>query len=112
MFGLALSVASTVVLLKALQDRDLIDSPQGRIAVGWLVVEDLAMVLTLVLLPALAGLLAPGAQADGAASPGAGDILAAVLVTLGGGRLRRRDASDRAALHPLDAGTHRLERQP
>ncbi|WP_084545597.1 cation:proton antiporter [Cupriavidus malaysiensis] len=82
-FGLALSVASTVVLLKALQDRDLIDSPQGRIAVGWLVVEDLAMVLTLVLLPALAGLLAPGAQADGAASPGAGDILVAVLVTLG-----------------------------
>jgi CPA2 family monovalent cation:H+ antiporter-2 len=56
-FGLALSVASTVVLLRALQERHLLDSERGRIAVGWLVVEDLAMVLTLVLLPALAGVL-------------------------------------------------------
>jgi len=56
-FGLALSVASTVVLLRALQERRLIQSEQGRIAVGWLIVEDLAMVLTLVLLPTLAGLL-------------------------------------------------------
>ncbi len=56
-FGLALSVASTVVLLRALQERRLIESEQGRIAVGWLIVEDLAMVLALVLLPALAGLL-------------------------------------------------------
>jgi CPA2 family monovalent cation:H+ antiporter-2 len=55
-FGLALSVASTVVLLKALQDRHMIDSERGRIAVGWLIVEDLAMVLALVLIPALAGL--------------------------------------------------------
>ncbi len=55
MFGLALSVASTVVLLRALQERRLLDSEQGRIAVGWLVVEDLAMVLALVLIPALAG---------------------------------------------------------
>ena len=54
-FGLALSVASTVVLLRALQERRLIDTERGRIAVGWLIVEDLAMVLTLVLLPALAG---------------------------------------------------------
>ncbi|MGV3649896.1 MAG: cation:proton antiporter, partial [Devosia sp.] len=53
-FGLALSVASTVVLLKALQDRRLIDSERGRIAVGWLIVEDLAMVLALVLIPAIA----------------------------------------------------------
>src|SRR5262249_49975943 len=45
-FGLALSVASTVVLLRALQERHLLDSERGRIAVGWLVVEDLAMVLT------------------------------------------------------------------
>ena len=52
-FGLALSVASTVVLLRALQSRDLVDSERGRIAVGWLIVEDLAMVLALVLLPAL-----------------------------------------------------------
>jgi CPA2 family monovalent cation:H+ antiporter-2 len=56
-FGLALSVASTVVLLKALQERRLIETERGRIAVGWLIVEDLAMVLALVLLPALAGVL-------------------------------------------------------
>ena len=56
-FGLALSVASTVVLLKAMQERRLIETERGRIAVGWLIVEDLAMVLVLVLLPALAGVL-------------------------------------------------------
>jgi CPA2 family monovalent cation:H+ antiporter-2 len=56
-FGLALSVASTVVLLRALEDRGEQDSENGRIAVGWLIVEDLIMVLALVLLPALAGLL-------------------------------------------------------
>ncbi|WP_407524940.1 YbaL family putative K(+) efflux transporter [Methylobacterium oryzisoli] len=56
-FGLALSVASTVVLLRALEERGLLDTDKGRIAVGWLIVEDLAMVLTLVLLPALAGAL-------------------------------------------------------
>lgn len=62
-FGLALSCASTVVLLKALESRGVLDSMNGRIAVGWLVVEDLATVLVLVLLPALAGLLGgtPGA---------------------------------------------------
>jgi CPA2 family monovalent cation:H+ antiporter-2 len=54
-FGIALSVASTVVLLRALEARGELDSGDGRIAVGWLVVEDLAMVLVLVLLPALAG---------------------------------------------------------
>ena len=54
-FGLALSVASTVVLLRALQERRLVQTEKGRIAVGWLIVEDLAMVLALVLLPALAG---------------------------------------------------------
>lgn len=56
LFGLALSVASTVVLLKALQDRRLIESEKGRIAVGWLIVEDLAMVLALVLIPAIASI--------------------------------------------------------
>ncbi len=56
-FGLALSVASTVVLLRALQERRLIETDRGRIAVGWLIVEDLAMVLALVLLPALSGIL-------------------------------------------------------
>jgi monovalent cation:H+ antiporter-2, CPA2 family len=61
-FGLALSVASTVVLLRAIQERRLMETERGRIAVGWLIVEDLAMVLALVLLPALAGLL--GANSD------------------------------------------------
>jgi CPA2 family monovalent cation:H+ antiporter-2 len=56
-FGLALSVASTVVLLRAIQARDLISTERGRIAVGWLIVEDLVMVVTLVLLPPLALLL-------------------------------------------------------
>jgi len=55
--GLALSVASTVVLLKALQDRHLVESERGRIAVGWVIVEDVAMVLALVLIPAFAGVL-------------------------------------------------------
>lgn len=56
-FGLSLSCASTVVLLKGLEARGLLDSMNGRIAVGWLVVEDLATVLVLVLLPPLAGVL-------------------------------------------------------
>ena len=62
-FGLALSVASTVVLLRALEDRGQLDTFNGRIAVGWLVVEDLVTVLVLVLLPALAGPL--GGTGDG-----------------------------------------------
>lgn len=53
-FGLAMSVASTVVLLRALEQRNELDTENGRIAVGWLIVEDLAMVLALVFLPALA----------------------------------------------------------
>ncbi|WP_192183414.1 YbaL family putative K(+) efflux transporter [Mesorhizobium amorphae] len=67
-FGLALSVASTVVLLRALQERRLIETERGRIAVGWLIVEDLAMVLALVLLPALAGVLGGQPQVDSNAS--------------------------------------------
>ncbi len=59
-FGLALSVASTVVLLRALEGRGMLESVNGRIAVGWLVVEDLATVLVLVLLPPLASALGPG----------------------------------------------------
>ena len=66
-FGLSLSCASTVVLLKALEARGILDSMNGRIAVGWLVVEDLATVLILVLLPPLAGVLGGDAgSADGA----------------------------------------------
>jgi CPA2 family monovalent cation:H+ antiporter-2 len=65
---LALSVASTVVLLRALEDRHLLGTLNGNIAVGWLVVEDLAMVLVLVLLPAVAGFLGGNAAASGEAS--------------------------------------------
>ncbi len=61
-FGLALSVASTVVLLRALQERRLVETERGRIAVGWLIVEDIAMVLALVLLPVLADTLKSGGQ--------------------------------------------------
>lgn len=76
-FGLALSVASTVVLLRALQERRLVDSERGRIAIGWLIVEDLAMVLTLVLLPAIAGLLK--GESGGSLSA----LAIPVLITLG-----------------------------
>ncbi|MDR0440204.1 MAG: cation:proton antiporter, partial [Candidatus Accumulibacter sp.] len=62
-FGLSLSCASTVVLLKALEALGVLESMNGRIAVGWLVVEDLATVLILVLLPPLAGILGGGAPA-------------------------------------------------
>ncbi len=65
-FGLSLSVASTVVLLKALEERNLIESVGGRVAVGWLIVEDLAMVLALVLLPAFAEVLGGHAVAHAA----------------------------------------------
>ncbi|GAA5555826.1 putative cation/proton antiporter YbaL [Acinetobacter schindleri] len=67
-FGLSLSCASTVVLLKALGDRGLLESINGKIAVGWLLVEDLVMVLALVLLPATAVLL--GGQALEGSSDG------------------------------------------
>ncbi|QNP41303.1 YbaL family putative K(+) efflux transporter [Lysobacter solisilvae (ex Woo and Kim 2020)] len=56
-FGISLSVASTVVVLRALEERRLLDTTRGRIAVGWLIVEDLVMVLVLVLLPAMVGML-------------------------------------------------------
>ncbi|WP_181941512.1 cation:proton antiporter domain-containing protein, partial [Klebsiella pneumoniae] len=59
-FGLCLSTASTVVLLRALEERQLIDSQRGQIAIGWLIVEDLVMVLTLVLLPAVASMTEKG----------------------------------------------------
>jgi CPA2 family monovalent cation:H+ antiporter-2 len=77
-FGLSLSVASTVVLLRALESLGLLESVNGRIAVGWLVVEDLAMVLALVLLPPLAG-MATG-QAGG---QGVSGILLSVAWTVG-----------------------------
>ena len=82
-FGLALSVASTVVLLRALHQRNALDSSNGRIAVGWLIVEDLAMVLTLVLLPALAGLLQQGTARPPAAEGSVGELLIALALTIG-----------------------------
>lgn len=77
-FGLSLSVASTVVLLKALEERNMVSSLNGRVAVGWLIVEDLAMVLALVLLPAFAGVLG-GNAGGGAHGAGGGDTLAIAL---------------------------------
>jgi CPA2 family monovalent cation:H+ antiporter-2 len=78
-FGLCLSVASTVVLLRALEARGVLESMNGRIAVGWLVVEDLVMVLVLVLLPPLAPLL--GGQAA-AGAPADGNLLTTLGITL------------------------------
>ncbi|MCI4236250.1 YbaL family putative K(+) efflux transporter [Dickeya dianthicola] len=75
-FGLCLSTASTVVLLRALEERQLIDSQRGQIAIGWLIVEDLAMVLTLVLLPAFADML----KTDAANT---GKLLQDLAITLG-----------------------------
>ncbi|WP_114943657.1 YbaL family putative K(+) efflux transporter [Microvirga calopogonii] len=75
-FGLALSVASTVVLLRALQERRLVETERGHIAVGWLIVEDLAMVLTLVLLPAFA-------NATSSASADLESIAVSLGITLG-----------------------------
>lgn len=78
-FGLALSVASTVVLLRALQEKRIVQTERGRIAVGWLIVEDLAMVLALVLIPALA---TNGGAEGGSAGLPTSDILIAIGITL------------------------------
>lgn len=76
-FGLCLSVASTVVLLRALEDRGVLDSVDGRIAIGWLIVEDLATVLVLVMLPALAVSLGGHANV-----PVRGGVLLTLAITL------------------------------
>jgi CPA2 family monovalent cation:H+ antiporter-2 len=76
-FGLALSVASTVVLLRALEQQGILDTADGRIAVGWLIVEDLVTVLALVLLPALAVSL------GGTAGESSGGLVATLAITLG-----------------------------
>jgi CPA2 family monovalent cation:H+ antiporter-2 len=78
--GLCVSVASTVVLLKALEERNLIGSTLGRVAIGWLIIEDLAMVLALVLLPAFAEMLG-GHAAAGHETP-SGPIAYVLLLTL------------------------------
>ncbi|HEU0162792.1 MAG TPA: YbaL family putative K(+) efflux transporter [Rhizomicrobium sp.] len=76
-FGLALSVASTVVLLRAMQERRLIETERGRIAVGWLIVEDIAMVLALVLLPPMAEIL------NGETGGSMGAIASSLALTMG-----------------------------
>jgi CPA2 family monovalent cation:H+ antiporter-2 len=70
MFGLSLSVASTVVVLRTLQDKHQLQSEQGRIAVGWLIIQDLAMILALILLPAFSAVLGGDANAVEGASSG------------------------------------------
>ena len=77
-FGIALSVASTVVLLRVLQERRLLDTERGRITVGWLIVQDIAMVLVLVLVPGLAALF-HGVET----APGAAEIALSVAIVLG-----------------------------
>ena len=77
-FGIALSIASTVVLLRLLQERRLLDTERGKITVGWLVVQDLGMVLVLVLLPVLAGVLKGTEDA-----PDPSHLLLAITLTLG-----------------------------
>jgi CPA2 family monovalent cation:H+ antiporter-2 len=80
-FGLALSVASTVVLLRALQERRLVETTQGRIAVGWLIVEDIFMVAVLVLLPPLAEIFQTMDQAGGGLD--AGELALTLAITMG-----------------------------
>lgn len=81
-FGLSLSVASTVVLLRALEADGTLQSLTGKIAIGWLVVEDLVMVLMLVLLPPLATVLGTGAAGTGATG-GPSSLATEMLLTLG-----------------------------
>ncbi len=78
-FGLCLSVASTVVLIRALEQRNLLRTVNGKIAVGWLIVEDLAMVLVLVLLPPLASSL--GGGANGLVAEQAGGSVVLILAS-------------------------------
>ena len=85
-FGLSLSVASTVVLLRGLQERGMVKEERGRIAVGWLIVEDLVMVIVLVLIPPLSSLLGGNAVpvAEGAAEVarlGMGPVAATLMIT-------------------------------
>ncbi len=79
-FGLALSVASTVVLLRAMEEHRLMETERGRIAIGWLIVEDLAMVLALVLLPAIGNALNSD---DGGAALSFGALTIMLAITIG-----------------------------
>ncbi len=85
LFGLALAVASTVVLLKALEERGLLNSNEGRIAVGWLIVEDVVMIAALVLIPALVAATAedlPASPAVAITGGQAGPIVALALTVV------------------------------
>ena len=79
-FGLSLSVASTVVLLRALEAKGLLETSNGRIAVGWLVVEDLVMVLALVLLPVLGGLFQN--EVNQSSATNTNELLQVISITL------------------------------
>jgi CPA2 family monovalent cation:H+ antiporter-2 len=81
-FGVALSVASTVVLLRALQERRLLTTERGRIAVGWLIVEDIAMVFALVLIPAIVPLIDGSVQRNAAFGFGSPQVLGTVALTI------------------------------
>ncbi len=81
-FGLALSVASTVVLLRALQERRLLTTERGHIAIGWLIVEDIAMVFALVLIPALVPLLDGSMQRNAAFGLAPSQVIATVALTV------------------------------
>ena len=81
--GLAISVASTVVLLRTLNDRGELDTPQGRIAVGWLIVEDLFTVVILVVLPTIAPLIGGLATADGGTGDSGLAAVGSVVLALG-----------------------------
>src|SRR5262249_59111254 len=82
-FGLALAVASTVVLVRTLGERGLLESIPGRVALGWLVVEDLFTVLALVLLPALAMAAGGGHAAGPAATAARGSLILTLGLALG-----------------------------
>ena len=82
-FGVALSTASTVVLLRALEQRQLLKSVNGSIAMGWLIVEDLAMVLVLVLMPPLADWLGTGGTDSAAVDANTSGLMTTLLLTFG-----------------------------
>jgi monovalent cation:H+ antiporter-2, CPA2 family len=81
-FGLALSVASTVVLLRALQERRLLATERGHIAIGWLIVEDIAMIFALVLIPALVPLVDGSMERNAAFGLGSSQVIATIALTV------------------------------
>ena len=82
MFGIALSVASTVVLTRALQERRLMETERGHLAVGWLIVQDLLMILVLIMLPAVAAVIRQEAGAAGGPRLDIGELAASVGLTI------------------------------